>query len=103
MLKHCRLKRDLSREAASSAAIENWRGPPPSRQTLTRILWILALQELGARRIQEKAVVERGFTLEDAELPDDAPALIADIRRYAGKLPSKFLKALKRTVREAVA
>lgn len=85
------------------SAIENGRGLPPSRETLRKIFSALGIEGDDARHIEGIATIERGFSLGDAELPDDALALIADIRKHADKLPPRFLRALRTRVREAVA
>lgn len=85
------------------SAIENARGLPPSRETLRKIMSVLGVEPDEAHRIETMAGTERGFTLDDAELPEDALALIADIRKHALELPPRFIRALRTRVREAAA
>lgn len=112
LLNQRRRERGLTRESVAGivgisagyySAIENGRGLPPSRETLRRIFSALDVEGDEARRIEGIAALERGFSLGDAELPEDALALIADIRKHADELPPRFLRALRTRIREAVA
>lgn len=85
------------------SAIENARGLPPSRETLRKIMYAIGVEPDEAHLIETMAGTERGFSLDDAELPEDALALIGDIRKHALELPPRFLKALRTRIREAVA
>jgi transcriptional regulator with XRE-family HTH domain len=85
------------------SAIENGRGLPPSRETLRKVISAIGVEPDEAHLIEMMAGTERGFSLDDAELPEDALALIGDIRKHALELPPRFLKALRTRIREAVA
>lgn len=85
--------------ASYYSSIENSkRIPPPS--TLARILYALHFSEAEQREIKQMAAVERGLSPDDADLPDDVQALIAEIRKAAAVMPSRFVKALRVQIRE---
>lgn len=85
--------------ASYYSSIENSkRIPPPS--TLARILYALSFPEAEQREIKQMAAVERGLSPDDADLPDDVQALIAEIRKATAVMPSRFVKALRLQIRE---
>jgi len=81
------------------SCIEKDRQIPPTN-TLARIIKALCFCEDGAREIRKLAAVGRGLSSDDAELPEEIQALIADIRKAASTMPPRFVKGLRTRIRE---
>lgn len=81
-------------------SIENSKCPPPRKGTLRRLLDTLKVSEPEVVAIERQSAVERGMSPEDGQLPEEAQVLIADIRRYANKVPPRFLKGMRAKLRE---
>lgn len=110
-LTYFRCQADVSRAALSQAAsislsyisaIEAGRCPPPRPLVLKRISAVLALSPDCSDEFISLACQVRGLCGEDAALSEDVQYLLRDIRIYSAALPEKFVKALRRMVREAV-
>lgn len=85
--------------ASYYSSIENSKRIPPT-STLRRILDALGFSDAEQQLLRQMAAVERGLSADDADLPDEAQALICDIRRAAAKLPIRFIKALRSEIHE---
>ncbi|MEW8204195.1 MAG: helix-turn-helix transcriptional regulator [Candidatus Thiodiazotropha endolucinida] len=106
-----RLSQELSQaNLASSAnistpyysAIENDSRLPPPKPTLMRIIDGLRCSSSDSNALLEIAAFERGRSRQDAYLPEEAQALISDIRTHADVLPPRFIRALQTHIHEAV-
>lgn len=97
---------DVAKRARISAsyysALENSRRLPPTQSTLLRILDALECSASLANEAQQYSSLERGNTLLDVDLPEDAQALIADIRAYANDFSPRFIRGLRTKIREVV-
>ena len=82
------------------STIENSKCPPPGKGTLRRLLATLKISEAETIAIERQAIIERGMSPEDGDLPEEAQVLIADIRRYANTVPARFLKGMRAKLRE---
>jgi hypothetical protein len=67
---------------------------------LARIVSALALDPNEAHRLNELAALNRGLHKEDAGLPDEVSDLIADVRRAALVMPTRFVRELRARIRE---
>ena len=74
----------------------------PPNSTLTRIISAFALGSDERNRLLELAALNRGLCKEDAGLPDEVSALIADIRRSELVMPTRFVRALRNKIREDI-
>lgn len=81
------------------SSIEKNRQIPPA-STLTRIIKALSFCEEKALELKKLAAVGRGISPDDAELPEEIQALIADIRKAAYTMPPRFIKGLRTKIRE---
>lgn len=84
------------------SALENSKRLPPTQSTLRRILNALECSASLAEQAEKFASLERGNTLADIDLPEDAQALIADIRAYANDFSPRFIRGLRTKIREVV-
>lgn len=80
-------------------AIERGSITPPN-STLTRIVSALGLKPEDVRRMHELAAANRGLDKRDAGLPDEVSGLIADVRRAAFVMPTRFVRELRTRIRE---
>lgn len=80
-------------------AIERGSVTPPN-STLARILSALALGPDEVNQLHEIAALNRGLRKEDAGLPDEVSSLIADVRRAALVMPTRFVRELRSRIRE---
>lgn len=92
--------------AAAAGISENYYGAiergsiTPPNSTLKRIVRALGLGSDEVTRLQELAALNRGLQKEDAGLPDEVSGLIADVRRTAFVLPTRFVRELRARIRE---
>lgn len=82
--------------------IENSKRLPPPRRTAVRLARVLELSMSETDRFVASAVLGRGSERPDEELPSEVRLLITDLRVYAFQLPSRFVSALRKRVREVV-
>lgn len=101
-LTQARIAADAGISAGYYASIEGGKCLPPPATTLARILGALHCQGGDAEVMREVAASERGFAPQDAALPDEVQRLIGDLRVHGPKLPTRFIRALRTTIREAV-
>lgn len=99
----CAQRKDIAAAAGISAnyygAIERGSLTPPN-STLARIFHALALEPDAVVQLQELAALSRGLHKEDAGLPDEVSSLIADVRRAAFVMPTRFVRELRARIRE---
>ena len=88
--------------AAYCSTIENGKSSTPSRDVLKRFIVALSMSEEEAVELEQQAACERGTVPQDYDLPEEAQALIADIRAFANAVPPAFLLAMKAKLREVV-
>lgn len=95
------------KEIAAAAGIsENYYGAiercsiTPPNSTLARIVSALGIGPDEVTRLQEIAALNRGLQKEDAGLPDEVSGLIADVRRTAFIMPTRFVRELRARIRE---
>lgn len=81
-------------------AIERGQVTAPN-STLLRIFQTLKFSEGEIKHLQEKAAQARGLSLEDAGLPDEVSGLIADIRKAAFMMPTRFVRHIRSLIRSA--
>lgn len=87
--------------ASYYSAIENSKALPPA-STLQQILNALGFSDPEQYELKQLAAIERGLCRDDINLPDEAVALISDIRKHGHTLPVRFINALRRMIREVV-
>ena len=87
--------------ASYYSAIENSKAAPPA-STLQKVLDALGFSDAERHELKQLAAVERGLCRDDTELPDEAVALISDIRKHGHTLPVRFINGLRTMIREVV-
>jgi len=80
-------------------AIERGSTTPPN-STLARIVSALGLGVDEMKQLHELAALNRGLLKDDAGLPDEVSGLIADVRRAALAMPTRFVRELRARIRE---
>lgn len=82
------------------SSLENLKCLPPTRQTLRRILAAIDFSAPEAQQAEQLAAMERGIALSDIDLPEEAQALITDIRKHAKTISPRFMRGLRTKIRE---
>lgn len=82
--------------------LENSKRLPPPRRTAARLARALEMDRGASDRFIASAVLGRGSERPDAELPSEVRLLITELRMYAFQLPTRFVSALKKRIREVV-
>ena len=74
----------------------------PSRIVLEKIIKLYDLDESLAIQLEELRSRARNLRCNDAGLPDEIQSLLLEIRQAANALPTRYVRALRREIREVV-